>query len=187
MLVDTHGPIINWITAPAGVANAPMLARENTRSARIRPEPSSANSALLATSRPWVAARNSSLRIVGSKASGIVAEDGLHIGVYNYLNLKKEPPPSATELIFDIDDEGVTPIFTWGKTEGRVYFPVPDDKGNGVGTCRLQINLLATPPSGDILLIGCANSCRGAFTDLAEGGAVRAEFDGKTYEWELTD
>ena len=129
---------------------------------------------------------DSTLRIVGSKASGIVAEDGLHIGVYNYLNLEKQPPPSATEIIFEIDADGVTPIFTWGKTEGRVNFPVPDDKGNGLGTCRLQINLLAAPPAGDILLIGAANRCRGAFTGLAEGGAVRAEFDGKTYEWNLT-
>jgi pectate lyase len=126
------------------------------------------------------------LRIVGSKASGILAEDGLHIGVYNYLNLEKEPPPSATELIFDIDTEGVTPIFTWGSTEGRVYFPVPDDKGNGLGTCRLRINLLAAPPSGKILLIGSANPCKGAFADLAEGAAVRAGFEGKVYEWKLT-
>jgi len=129
---------------------------------------------------------HSTLRIVGSKATGIVAEDGLSIGVYNYLNLEKEPPPSATDLIFDLDAEGVTPIFTWGKTEGRVSFPVPDAQRNGVGSCRLQINLLAAPPSGDILLIGSANPCKGAFTDLAEGGAVRAEFEGKTYEWKLT-
>jgi pectate lyase len=129
---------------------------------------------------------HSMLRIVGSKATGIVVEDGLHIGVYNYLNLEKVPPPSETELIFDIDREGVTPIFTWGKTEGRVNFPVPDDKGNGVGSSRLRINLLAAPPSGDILLIGSANRCGGGFTDLPEGGAVRAEFAGKTFEWKLT-
>jgi pectate lyase len=129
---------------------------------------------------------NSTLHIVGSRGSGVSAEDGLHIGVYNYLSLEKEPPPSATELIFDIDAEGVTPIFTWGKTEGRVYFPVPDGKGNGLGTCRLRINLLAAPPSGDILLIGSANACRGAFTGLAEGGTVRAEFEGELYEWKLT-
>jgi hypothetical protein len=129
---------------------------------------------------------HSTLRIVGSKATGIVAEDGLSIGVYNYLDLEKEPPPSGTELILDIDAEGVTPIFAWGKTEGRVSFPVPDDKGNGLGTCRLQINLLAAPPSGDILVIGSANPCHGAFTGLAEGGAMRTEFDGKTYEWKLT-
>lgn len=132
------------------------------------------------------AGSSSTLRIVGSKASGVLVEDGLHIGVYNYLNLEKEPPPSASELIFALDTEGVTPIFTWGKTEGRVNFPVPDDKGNGVGTCRLRIELLARPPSGDILLIGSANRCRGAFTDLAEGAAVRAEFEGKAYEWKLT-
>jgi pectate lyase len=132
------------------------------------------------------AGSHSTLRIFGSKASAIFAEDGLRIGVYNYLNLEKEPPPSATELIFEIDAEGVTPLFTWGKTEGRVNFPVPDDKGNGLGTCRLQVNLMAEPPSGDILLIGSANPCQGAFTGLAEGGSVRAEFQGKTYEWKLT-
>jgi pectate lyase len=126
------------------------------------------------------------LRIVGSKASGVLVEDGLHIGVYNYLSLESNPPPSTSELNFELDAEGVTPVFTWGKTEGRVYFPVPDGKGNGVGTCRLRIDLLATPPSGDILLVGSANPCRGAFTGLAEGAAVRAEFAGKVYEWTLT-
>jgi hypothetical protein len=126
------------------------------------------------------------LHIVGSKASGILVEDYLSIGVYNYLQLEKEPPPSATELIFDIDAEGVTPIFTWGKTEGQVRFPVPDNKGNGVGTCRLVLHLLAAPPSGDILLIGGPKKCQGEFTDLPEGAAVRAEFEDKTYEWKLT-
>src|SRR5438552_11876858 len=100
---------------------------------------------------------HSTLHIVGSKASGIAVEDYLSIGVYNYLDLEKEPPPSATELVFDIDAEGVTPIFTWGKTEGRVNFPVPDNKGNGLGTLRLVLHLPAAPPSGDILLMGCAN------------------------------
>ena len=126
------------------------------------------------------------LRIVGSKASAIAVEDYLSIGVYNYLEAEKEPPPSATELIFDIDAEGVTPIFTWGKTEGQVRFPVPDKKGNGVGTCRLVLHLLAAPPSGDILLIGGPKKCQGEFTDLPEGAAVRAEFENKTYEWRLT-
>ena len=129
---------------------------------------------------------HSTLHIVGSTATGLASEDGVHIGVYNYLNLEKVPPPSMTELSFDIDADGVTPIFTWGKTEGRVYFPVPDDKGNGVGSCRLQIHLLAAPPSGEILLVGSANPCKGTFTDLAEGASVRAEFGGKTYEWKLT-
>src|SRR5438093_10867594 len=126
------------------------------------------------------------LHIVGSKASAIAVENYLSIGVYNYLEVEKEPPPSATELIFDIDAEGVTPIFTWGKTEGQVRFPVPDNKGNGVGTCRLVLHLLAAPPSSDILLIGGPKKCQGEFTDLPEGAAVRAEFEGKAYEWRLT-
>src|SRR5213594_5194484 len=126
------------------------------------------------------------LHIFGSKASAIAVEDYLSIGVYNYLEVEKDPPPSATELIFDIDAEGVTPIFTWGKTEGQVRFPVPDNKGNGVGTCRLIIHLLAAPPSGDILLIGGPKKCQGEFTDLPEGAPVRAKFENKTYEWKLT-
>ena len=129
---------------------------------------------------------HSTLHIVGSKASCVAVEDYLSIGVYNYLQLEKEPSPSATELIFDIDAEGVTPIFTWGKTEGQVRFPVPDDKGNGLGTCRLVLHLLAAPPSGDILLIGAPNKCKGQFTDLPEGAAVRTEFENKKYEWKLT-
>jgi pectate lyase len=126
------------------------------------------------------------LRMVGSKASGVLVEDGLQIGVYNYLSLESNPPPSTSELDFELDADGVTPIFTWGKTEGRVYFPVPDGKGNGVGTCRLRVGLLATPPSGDILLVGSANPCRGTFTGLAEGARVRAEFADKVYEWMIT-
>lgn len=126
------------------------------------------------------------LHVVGSKASAILVEDGLHAGVYNYLTIEKQPLPSTVELIFDVDAEGVTPIFTWGKTEGRVYFPVPDDKGNGLGSCQLQINLLAPPPSGDLLLIGAANPCRGTFTALPEGAIVQSTFDGKVYEWTLT-
>src|ERR1043166_4381604 len=126
------------------------------------------------------------LHIVGSKASAIAVEDYLSIGVYNYLEVEKDPPPSATELIFDIDAEGVTPIFTWGKTEGQVRFPVPDNKGHGLGTCRLIIHLLAAPPSGDILLIGGPKKCQGEFTELPEGAAVRAELEGKAYEWKLT-
>lgn len=126
------------------------------------------------------------LRIVGSKASAIAVEDYLSIGVYNYLEVEKDPPPSATELIFDIDAEGVTPIFIWGKTEGQVRFPVPDNKGHGLGTCRLIIHLLAAPPSGDILLISGPKKCQGEFTELPEGAAVRAQFENKTYEWKLT-
>jgi len=126
------------------------------------------------------------LRIVGSKASAIAVEDYLSIGVYNYLEVEKDPPPSATELIFDIDAEGVTPIFIWGKTEGQVRFPVPDNKGHGLGTCRLIIHLLAAPPSGDILLIGGPKKCKGVFTELPEGAAVRAQFENKAYEWKLT-
>ena len=126
------------------------------------------------------------LRMVGSKASGVLVEDGLQIGVYNYLSLESNPPPSTSELDFELDAEGVTPVFTWGKTEGRVYFPVPDGKGNGVGTCRLRVGLLAAPPSGDILLVGSANPCKGAFTGLAEGAQVLAEFADKIYEWTLT-
>jgi pectate lyase len=129
---------------------------------------------------------HSTLHIMGSKATGIVAEDGLSIGVYNYLQLEKEPPPSTTDLIFDLDAEGVTPIFAWGKTEGQVSFPVPDAQRNGVGSCRFHINLLAAPPTGEILLMGASKPCKGTFTDLPEGAAVRADVGGKTYEWKLT-
>jgi len=48
------------------------------------------------------------------------------------------------------------------------------------------LHLLAAPPSGDILLIGAANKCKGQFTELPEGAPVRAEFENKTYEWKLT-
>jgi hypothetical protein len=62
---------------------------------------------------------HSVLHIIGSKCSGMAVEDGLHIGVYNYLSLEKQPPPSVTDLIFDLDADGVTPVFTWGRTAAR--------------------------------------------------------------------
>jgi hypothetical protein len=54
------------------------------------------------------------LHIVGSKASAIDVEDGLHVGVYNYIRQEKHPRPSTAEIIFDVDAKGVTPVFTWG-------------------------------------------------------------------------
>jgi hypothetical protein len=62
MLVDTHGPISSWIATPAGVAYAPTLASERTRSASALPSPSRASSTWLVTSRPAEPDRNSSLR-----------------------------------------------------------------------------------------------------------------------------
>lgn len=134
----------------------------------------------------WSAGSRCTLRVVGSKATAIAVEDGISVGVYNYLLQEKEPPPSESEMVFELDADGVTPIFAWGKSAGSVTFPIPQQRPNGFGCCRLRIGLLAPPPSGDILLVGCAKRCSGAFTDLPEGGAVRAEFDGKTYEWKLT-
>ena len=61
-----------------------------------------------------------------------------HRRVQNYLNLEKEPPPSASELIFELDAEGVTPIFTWGKTEGRVYFQSPMTKATAWGAADCE-------------------------------------------------
>ena len=57
-----------------------------------------------------------------SRTTGVLAEDGLHIGVYNYLNLEKEPPPSASELIFELEAEAVTSYGSQGKTVDYVLF-----------------------------------------------------------------
>lgn len=50
----------------------------------------------------------------------------------------------------------------------------------------MLLHLLAAPPSGDILLIGSANPCKGTLTELPEGASVRAQFENKTYGWKLT-
>ena len=57
-----------------------------------------------------------------SRTTGVLAEDGLHIGVYNHLNLEKEPPPSASELIFELDAEAVTSYGSQGKTVDYALF-----------------------------------------------------------------
>ena len=62
------------------------------------------------------------LRMVGSKASGVVVEDGLQIGVYNYLSLESNPPPSSTVLDFELDAEGVTPDIHLGQNRRARLF-----------------------------------------------------------------
>jgi len=81
----------------------------------------------------------------------------------------KKATPAA--LSFRLDEQGVTPI-----TCSRASI-----KGG-----RLAIALSAVPPRDDVVLIAAQEHFSGAFADLPEGSEIAADFQGRTYRWNLT-
>lgn len=125
----------------------------------------------------WGMGSTERLRIVGSGAAPLLVLDYLWIGIR-----QKDAAGSAIELSYDIDAGGVTPIVVWNKEASAVA--LIDDVARS--TCRLRLSLRDAPPVGDIPLIRLPKPCRGTFTDLPEGSAVRAAFGKETFEWALT-
>ncbi|MCX6898883.1 MAG: hypothetical protein NT105_09300 [Verrucomicrobia bacterium] len=115
------------------------------------------------------------LRVVGSKASNIVALNAI------WCSIPVGRVGSTVELAFDMDAEGVTPIVLWNKKDC-----VRLSRKGRANKCSLCIGLLETPPSGDIVLLAGSKPCEGAFADLPEGSFIRAGHAGRTYEWRLT-
>ncbi len=101
MLVDTQGPMSSWITTPAGVAYAPRLASDDTRSASTRPDASSAPTRPgLVTSRPCDAARNSSMRSAHHLSAASIrarSTPARRPSGYNPVFIPKPPPTSPHE------------------------------------------------------------------------------------------
>ena len=125
----------------------------------------------------WGIGSTTRFRVVGSGASPVLVLDYLWIGVR-----QKDAAGSVIDMSYDIDAGGVTPIVVWNKQASAVA--LIDDAARS--TCRLHVSLREAPPVGDIPLIRLPKPCRGIFTDLPEGSAVRAKFANDTFEWTLT-
>ena len=123
----------------------------------------------------WGAGSTARLRVVGSKADGIVVLNSIQCAI------PAGRIGSTSELAFDVDAEGVTPIVLWNKKDCIRL----TRKGRNT-QCFLRVGLLDTPPGGDIVLLAGSKPCEGTFTDLPEDSLVRAGHAGKTYEWRLT-
>ncbi len=125
----------------------------------------------------WGGGSSARLRIVGSKARPIAVLDYFWIGVR-----QAETPGSTIDLEYELDADGVTPIQHWNKAASAVA--IIDEAAKS--TCHLHISLSDKPPVGDVTLIRLPKPCRGIFTDLPEGSAIRATHDNVVYEWTLT-
>jgi len=123
----------------------------------------------------WQVGSKARLHVVGSKADSIVVLN------YAYFLGPTDPKGSTIELAFDIDAHGVTPITIRNKQSSFAFW-----RKDRATRCTLHIGLLDTPPGGDIPLVRSLRKCTEPFRDLPEGSHVRAEHDGKTYEWTLT-
>ena len=127
----------------------------------------------------WTLGSQTTLRISGSKAAPVAVLDYLWIGIR-----QPEAPSSASavEMEYELDADGVSPIIVWGRKASQVA--LIDDASRS--TCALKVSLKAAPPSGEIALIQLPQRCRGTFSGLPEGGAVRADFGGQIYEWKIS-
>ena len=115
------------------------------------------------------------LSVVGSKAGSIVALNSIQC------DIPTGRVGNTTELAFDMDAEGVTPIMLRNKKEC-----IRLTRKGRANRCCLRVGLLDMPPSGDIVLLSSFRPCEGAFSDLPEGAFIRAGHAGRTYEWRLT-
>jgi len=119
---------------------------------------------------------NSVLAIEGSRA------DCVHVLDYCYLQAFEgaKGAPGATTLSFTLDEHGVTPITIQSHEDGLRIIKDAHSR------CRLQIQLSAVPPRGDVTLVSGFRRIVGMFSGLPEEGEVTADFNGQTYRWQLT-
>jgi hypothetical protein len=106
------------------------------------------------------------------------------VHVLDYVDLEAAPDPAGrpglATLSFGIDSNGVTPITIQSRVRGlRIAAVAP-------ARCRLEIHLSAVPPREDITLVSSRARTSGIFDGLPEGSRIDADFEGRTYNWELT-
>lgn len=116
------------------------------------------------------------LAVEGSRASAI------HVLQYLYVtaHADRDGTPGMATLAFTLDEHGVTPITIQSTHDGLRI--IEDAKSH----CRLQVALSAVPPREDITLVSSHVPIIGTFKDLPEGADVSAEYEKKTYHWQLT-
>jgi pectate lyase len=79
-------------------------------------------------------------------------------------------------LSFTLDERGVTPITIQNRVRGLRL----------AAHSRLKIALSAAPPHEDIRLVSSYAATQGVFEGLPEGSEIAAQFEGRTYRWQLT-
>jgi len=116
------------------------------------------------------------LGVEGSHPSAI------HALQYLYLTalVGSDGTPGMATLSFTLDEHGVTPITIQSTHDGLRI--IKDAKSQ----CRLHIVLSAVPPREDITLVATHVRIRGTFDDLPEGSEITADYEHKTYRWQLT-
>jgi len=114
--------------------------------------------------------------IEGSRASAI------HVLQYFYVtaHANSDGAPGLATLSFSIDEHGVTPVTIQSTHDGLRI--IKDAKSH----CQLQLALCCVPPREDIPLVMSHVPIIGTFDDLPEGSEVTAEYEHKTYRWQLT-
>jgi len=116
------------------------------------------------------------LAVEGSHASAI------HVLQYLYLTalVGSDGTPGMATLSFTLDEHGVTPITIQSTHDGLRLIK---DAGSH---CRLQVLLSTIPPREDVVLVSGHVPINGTFDDLPEGSEIRADYEHKTYRWQLT-
>jgi hypothetical protein len=119
---------------------------------------------------------DSFLAIEGSRASAV------HIlnCVYLQGHAGSDGRPGIATLSFTLDEHGVTPITIQSQHDGLRLTK------DARSLCRLQILLSAVPPREDITLVSARVPTKGTFDDLPEGSEISADYERKTYRWQLT-
>ena len=114
--------------------------------------------------------------IEGSRASAI------HVLQYFYVTAHagSDGTPGMAILSFMIDQHGVTPVTIQSTHDGLRIIK------DATSHCRLQVALRCVPPREDITLVSAHVPVIGTFDDLPEGSEVTAEYERKTYRWQLT-
>jgi len=124
---------------------------------------------------------------VGWGAESLLAVEGstpsaVHVLDYVYIQgfADSAGKPGVSTLSFTVDDRGVTPITIQSRCRGLRI--IKDPKSH----CRLQILLGAVPPREDVTLVSGHVPIQGTFDDLPEGSEITAQFQDRTYRWQLT-
>jgi hypothetical protein len=123
----------------------------------------------------------------GWGADSFLAVEGSRVAAVHILNCVylealagADGKPGITVLSFTLDEHGVTPITIQSRHDG---LRIMKDTNS---LCRLQILLSAVPPREDITLVSGHVPITGTFDHLPEGSEITAEYEHKTYRWQLT-
>jgi hypothetical protein len=116
------------------------------------------------------------LAVEGSRASAVHALEYFYLQAFT----NSAGKPGNSTLAFTLDEHGVTPITIQSRHRG---FSIIKDAAS---RCRLKISLNAIPPRDDVTLVSGHVPIQGTFDDLPEGSEITAQYQGRTYRWQLT-